>query len=354
MAQDDFDKSEEATPQKLKDARKKGQVAKSQEVSHWIVLSSFLVISLAFWLDLSREFGDFFRTIILAGTQIDMSTHGVLSWFSLLSEDLMQMFGAPVLFLMLAGILANVLQTKPLISSHPIKPDFNRLNPAQGAKKLFNRKVLFELLKVTLKLLAFGLLVFLVLSYFLPDIFIIAYSERDQMGSDIVHSIARYCGVLMLILLPVALLDWLFSVKDFARNMRMSRKEVKDEHKRHDGNPEIKSKRKEIQRELVKKSSSLGQVKNADVIVTNPSHYAIALKYDQSKMAVPIVLAKGKDTLAAQIRQLARMYSKPILRRPLLARELYRSCNINEPVMVDNYESVAEVYRWLYQLQGKL
>ena len=276
----------------------------------------------------------------------------MVKWFALITKVLFQIIGPPIFVIMIAAVLANILQTKPLFSSHPLKPDFTRMNPAQGLKKLFNRKTLFELFKTLLKVLVFGFITISGLLYFYPEIYQVSFSAKSSLDNNLVLSVILACGFFLAFLLPITYLDYLFSVKDFARQMRMSRREVKEEYKRNEGHPEIKSKRKQIQKELLRKASSLGKVKDADIIVTNPTHFSIALKYEPEKMAVPIVLAKGKDELAAQIRQLARVYGKPVLRRPQLARALYSDVEIDAPVPVSSYQTVAEVYRWLYQLRG--
>ncbi|WP_144394462.1 EscU/YscU/HrcU family type III secretion system export apparatus switch protein [Pleionea sediminis] len=350
---EEYDKTEEATPFKLKEARKKGQVAKSIEINAWVVLVSFTLIFVAFWDQVSSEFAEMFVRIYRIADQIVMSDSTVFMLFNETTSASFKIFGPIILLLVVSAALANIIQTKPIFSTHPIKPDFSKLNPAKGFKKLFDRKVLFELLKSVLKLVIFGVVVYMGITVYLPSLIEIGYVAQDSIHKHIISTIFVGIVFLQAMMLVIIFIDWMFSKKNFARQMRMSKRDVKDEHKRHEGHPEVKSKRKEIQRELLKKSTSVGKVKDSDVIVTNPTHYAIALKYDMKTMSAPIVLAKGKGPLAQKIKEQGRRYSKPVLRKPPLARLLYKKAKIEGFIPAESFTEVAEVYRWLYKMKDK-
>lgn len=353
MAQKEFDKSEEATPHKLREARKKGQVAKSLEISHWVVLVSFSLLLLGFWDQITHQFNGLLKAIFNSAHQIVMNEMGMTKLFSITSTSLMQIMGPIILLLVVAAVLANIAQTKPIFSTHPIKPDFTRLNPAQGIKKLFNRKVLFELFKSTLKIVIFVVVVLVGMLTFLPSIIEVSFSNQQNFSENTLSVIFQAILFLQALLLPILAFDWIFSKRDFARQMRMSKREVKDEYKRNEGHPEIKSKRKEVQKELLKKSSSLGKVKDSDVVIVNPTHYAVALKYDMSSMVAPVVLAKGKGDFALKIREQARRYAKPVLRKPALARLIYGNSQIDSVIPLDAFNEVAQIYRWLLKEKQK-
>ena len=351
MAEQDFDKTEQASPHKLREARKRGQVAKSQEFNHLIVVLSFFLALLMFWPRISTLGRELFQSIIRTGTRTEMTT-GTVSAFAEFAA--LESIGVvlPLLFvLVLAAIIANLLQTKFIFSGHPIKPDFNRLNPAQGFKKLFNRKTLFDLFKSILRLTLLGAVIALGGPKLLTWLTNGAARGVRNVDDWLVALLVQIMLLVLLIMIPVVLLDWIFTKKYFAHQMKMSRREVRDELKRHEGSPEIKSRRRELQKELRKKVASLRAVKDSDVIVTNPTHVAVALRYERFEMAAPIVVAVGEDALAATVRKLGRQHNKPILRRPGLARALAQNGSTGHPIPSDTYEQVAEIYRWLYQDQ---
>ncbi|NVJ62227.1 MAG: EscU/YscU/HrcU family type III secretion system export apparatus switch protein [Gammaproteobacteria bacterium] len=347
---EEFDKSEEATPFKLREARKKGQVAKSIELNNWFMLFSFSVGIIALWSMIAsgfeRHLFDFFK---MAG-QISADQGSMVRLFEISSMELLSVFGGLIILLTVTAVLSNILQTKPLFSTHPIKPDFTKLNPAKGFKKLFNRKVLFELLKALLKTVMLFIVAYMIVYVFIDDFYKVSFSQKDTLTSNILFILLKIALVLLAMMVITLIMDWIFSTKDFARQMRMSKRDVKDEHKRHEGHPEVKSKRREIQKELLKKSASIKNIKDSDVIITNPTEFAIALKYNKNSMVAPKVIAKGKGKFAAKIRKKAAEFNKPILRRPPLARKLFRECDIDGFIPPDSFQEVAKVYQSLMKL----
>ncbi|WP_160153362.1 flagellar biosynthesis protein FlhB [Microbulbifer sp. ALW1] len=349
MAEQDQDKSEEASPFKLREARKKGQVSKSLELNAFAVVSVCLLSILLFKDRLASGTEAMFRTIVSRGFSEPMEPGAPVSWMSYVLFSLLNVFGPVLVTIVLAAVLVNLAQVKFVVSSFPLKPDFQRLNPAAGFKKLFSRRVLYELIKAALKigfLFVFILLMGMPLVNWLVSGVTLQLSSVGGWATDIVVQVVL---VFILMLLPIVIVDKLYTRRDFLRQMRMSRKEVKDEHKRLDGNPEQKKKRRQSQKELLEKSKALANVKSADLVVVNPTHYAVALRFERHAMIAPKVVSLGAGALALEIKRRARIYGKPIVARPKLARQLYRSSRLDQPVSPDSYQDVAEVYQWFYQ-----
>jgi flagellar biosynthetic protein FlhB len=219
-------------------------------------------------------------------------------------------------------------------------------------KRLFGVRTLWELAKLTLKLGA--LVAFIWIAYGRLEDTVAAFAQTSPSGTpglmlDVFVKVATW---VLAVLLLLALIDVLFSRREYLRQMRMSRRDIKDEVKRREGDPAIRSKRRRLVIEMLKRSRSIRRVPDADVVMTNPTHLAVALRYRPRTMLAPIVLAKGSDRVAARIRTLAQRSGVPMLRSPELARALFRECGIDQPVPVDLFESLAPVYRWLMARPG--
>ncbi len=352
-AQQDFDKTEEATPHKLREGRKKGQVAKSIDLAHIIILVSFFLAVLALWPSMSSSGRALVESIVRGGLDVEMTIPSISAFAADVAWSSIGVIMPVLVVLVFAAVIAHAVQTKGVFSTHPIKPDFNRLNPAQGFKKLFNRKTLFDIGKTILRLLILAALIGIGGPKLVTWLNSGATLGLRNVDDWVVALVVQVMLLVVLAMIPVVLLDWIFSKRYFAFQMKMSRREVKDELKRHEGSPEIRSKRKELQRELRKKITSLRAVKDADVIITNPVHVAVALRYVRFEMVAPVVVAVGEGELASTVRRLGRQWGKPILRRPALARKLARQGKTGQPIPAATYEQVAEVYRWLYQEQDQ-
>ena len=347
----DLDKSEKATPFKLQEAHKKGQVAKSMEVNGLLSLLCFTAFMIAIADMLGGKFVDQLQRIFLSAGQIAINDIGVLGWLGMAGSETLLIFTPLFMMLVVVAVVTTVAQTKPVLSFHPLKPDFNRLNPAQGFKKLFSMRSLFELGKSILKMIIIGSVTYLGIDWLLLESTQLFVKNPFEIFSNLLSLFVTVALMIIVVLAPIAALDFLFVKFEFAKKMRMSKREVKDEHKRREGHPEVKSKQKEIQRELLKKSQALGDIKDSDVIVTNPTHFAVALKYEPNKMLAPIVLAKGSGPLAAKIKAQGHKYRIPIIRNPRLARLLYRRCGIDEPIPAESFKQVAPIFRWIFALK---
>ncbi|HEX7639625.1 MAG TPA: EscU/YscU/HrcU family type III secretion system export apparatus switch protein [Burkholderiaceae bacterium] len=348
MAEVDQDRSHAATPYKLQKAHERGQAAKSTVVIAAVSFTTAMVyLDWQGWAVWSRVFEGCRRLIAGAastrgdGAQLTSLLSGMLTQALWLA---MPFFGS----LVLAGIVANVAQTGPILSAEPLKPDWSRLNPVQGFKRILSLQGLFVLLRSLLKLAFLGTVAYFSLTALAPQFYKLSSLPPGALVRLLLQDFAglglRLAGVLVLI----ALLDLLFMKREFARKMRMSRRELKDEVKNRDGDPRVRARIRELRRELLKRSSALRNTATADVVITNPTHVAVALRYVHGEMASPQLVAKGRGVMAATMRMIAARHRIPVVPSPSLARALYRDLAIDQHVRPDLYAPVARIIVWVF------
>lgn len=348
MAESDLDRNLPATPYKLQKARDRGQVGKSPDVAGAVVFAVAMAFLTAQGWHLCLEQFRLDRAVFNQIGQIEANPAAMLP----LAEDLFGTslsLGVPFLMtLVVAAILGNVMQTGPILSAHPIKPDWDRLSPISGLKRLFSMRTLFLAARALLKLIVLGIVVYFALISVLPQF----YQLAGMSPSGQLHSLIDDIGSLGMksaaILAFVALLDFLYTRQEFAKKMRMSRHEQKDEMKHRDGDPRIRSRLRQLRRDMLKRSQALRNTRNADVLITNPTHVAVALRYVKDQMASPQLVAKGKGFMAAAMRQIAARHSIPVVQNPTLARALYNGLAIDHHVPPDLYTSVARIIVWVF------
>ncbi|QNO16433.1 flagellar biosynthesis protein FlhB [Alkalicella caledoniensis] len=346
------EKTEKATPKKRQDSRKKGQVLKSPEISSaFTLLVTFSV--LRFWIPFmfERLIGLIeFVLVNLIHTEIDFTSALQLALLAI--EEFAYLFAPIGIAVMAIGIIINYLQVGSLFTTDPLKMKFNRLNPIEGFKKLFSKKSLVQLVKSILKISAIGYVVYLIIRNHinnLPDIIEMDFLVALLKIGDTVLRVALLSGGVMVF---IALLDYLYSWWEFEQNLKMSKQEIKDEYKQMEGDPLIRSKIKERQRMMARRRM-MQDIPNADVIITNPTHFAIALKYDQNSGQAPTVIAKGQDLVAQQIKEVARENNIVLYEDVALARSLYKVVEIGEQIPFEFFKAVAEVLAFVYKVKGR-
>lgn len=344
MAEQDQDRTEPATPYKREEARRRGQVAKSLDVNSFVILAAALGSAVIWGPSFIRSGAQLF-TRLLAEAQNPVLTPITLQHS--LSDTLGKALGslAPLLVaVLLGGLLANLLQTGPVFSFHPLKPDPQRLNPAQGFKRIYSMRALFEAAKSLIKLGLFTAVAYVAISRLLPALIALPTVDPKAYPREVLHYTELVAFKVLLALLIVALLDLTYARWDYNRRMRMSRREQREEVKRREGDPHLRTRRRELQREALKRSSSLRRVPEADVLITNPTHLAVALKYERGRLPAPRCLAKGAGDTARHMRRIALRSGVRIYEQRLLARTLFDSVGIDALIPESLYEPVARVY----------
>lgn len=348
MSQGDQDKTEQPTPFRLEEARKRGEVAKSVDLSGVLMMIVFATIVGLTAPGVATALGEVTARMIAVSGEVSALSGAFAGWTAKAYAPAMRALTPLLLGLLVVAVVGHVFQTGPVFTTHPLKPDFKRMNPTQTVKRIFSMRTLWELGK---NLAKFALLGGLCAMFVTEGA---ALAEASAMGlprraGSLLHGAFVEVSIdVLLVLASVAAIDLLFVRRDHMRKMRMSRRELKDEIKRRDGDPTIKSKQKQLLRELLKKARALTKVPSADVVLTNPTHVAVALRYRPGETLAPVVLAKGAGTLSRRIRTLAARRGVPIVRSPKLARALYRECEVDGMVPAEHYASLAPIYRELW------
>ncbi|MGM9485048.1 EscU/YscU/HrcU family type III secretion system export apparatus switch protein [Roseateles sp. NT4] len=348
----DLDRNEQATPHKLDEARKRGQIARSVDASSIAVLVVAMLASYALLMPSIKGLAHLMaRGLHATPTALNDPAEATRLMEKGLNASLLVL--APLLFaVVIAAVLMGLLQSGGLVfSAAPITPDFTRLNPAQGFKKLFSMRVIYEAIKSTLKLVALLGTAFLALKTLLPG----ALKLLGLPGKAVLFRLTETTGGLMAklcaVLLVFVLLDLLFVRWEFLRNLRMSKREVEDEHKNREGDPRIRNRQREIRMQFLKSAKAVRKVPEAQVVVTNPTHVAVALRYEHGVTPAPLVIAKGAGMLALQIRRAANKAGVPIVHSPRLARALYKEVPQDGYVPEQWYPPVARILVWMRSLR---
>jgi flagellar biosynthetic protein FlhB len=350
--QDDSQKTEEPTQKRLDESRQKGQVASSREVNHWFMIlgGTLFVIMMA---------PATLRAIERAMLRFIESPHAftVESGLSGAVRSAMSEVGMALLLplglLLVLALFSGFVQHGVLFSAEQLVPKLEKISPAAGFKRLFSTKALVELLKGLLKLAVVGTVLTMVVwpqlahitelpGYSMPDLLV--YTGK-LAGKVLLASLA--------VITVIAGLDMFYQRFTHMQSLRMSKQEIRDEMKQTDGDPMIKSRLRQIRMERARRRM-MAEVPKATVVVTNPTHFAVALRYEQGKMEAPVVVAKGADLVAARIRELAQENEVPIVENPPLARALYATVDLDQPVPSEHYRAVAEIIGYVMRLKHKV
>jgi flagellar biosynthesis protein FlhB len=344
MAEQEQNRTEQATPFKLEEARKQGQVAKSLDFNTLVMIWGLLGLGVIFGPSAWDALGSLSRDLFASSADLSLESIGALGWMAVVLRVFLAIMGPIIAVAAVLAILANIVQTGPIFTFVPLKPKGERVNPVAGFKRVFNKKMLFEAFKSLLKLGILGAITVTFFTALWPQLPAAQSADtaavQDWFSSHAVTLLFR----LGLALVLIGLLDFMYSRHKFKNDMMMSRREMKEEVKRREGDPLIRAKLRELQRENLKQSASVKRVPEADVLITNPDHLAIALRYERGSMAAPIMLAKGADSWAAEMRATARHHGIPIYQRKPLARLLFRSGQLGQPIPSDSYLDVARIY----------
>ncbi|WP_336297951.1 flagellar biosynthesis protein FlhB [Aneurinibacillus uraniidurans] len=347
------EKTEKATPKKKQKAREEGQVAKSQDIpAASLLLAIFLLLFFA-GKSMGEQMKQFFLSFFNRYLLMELTPENIRD---LMIEMCYQSFLIVWPFLLVALVIsyfANYVQVGMLFTTEPLKFKLSALDPIKGAKKIFSMQAVVNLLKSILKTVVVGLAAWLVLWNGKNDLLTLATKTIGDMITVIGKLIIQLGFAIAILLIVLAILDYMYQKFQHEKQLRMSKQDIKDEYKMMEGDPQIKGKIKQKQREMAMRRM-MQEVPNADVVITNPTHFAVAIKYDGATMQAPIVIAKGQDFVALKIRQIAKENSIITMENKLLARTLYAQVEIHQPIPEDLFQAVAEVLAYVYRLKGKI
>ncbi len=348
----DQEKNEPASPRRREEARKKGQVAKSQEVASVAILVACLVYFYFGSADMLRRIMDMMKRILreagtmaVDGNSLQALATGLLYEFFLIILPLL-------LAVTVAGLLANYFQVGFLFTAETIKPAFSKIDPIKGFKRLFSLKAMTDLVKNIAKICIIGAVAYFTVQGEMENTLLLTdqsiWGILVYMGEITFKIIFRTCWVLVLL----AALDYLYQRWEFEKGIRMSKQEIKDEFRQTEGEPHVKARIRRLQREMARKRM-MANVPKADVVITNPDHLAVALQYDAARMAAPVLLAKGAGLIAEKIREIARKNHIPIVENKPLARVIFKTVAVDEAIPEKLYRLVAEVLAYVYNLKAR-
>lgn len=347
---DGSEKSEEPTQKKLDDARDKGQIPRSKELTTLLITLSAAIFMLLYGGAMMQDFIDMMTKGISFDRDIAFDTQKMFDLIIALIIKAIYLMLPFILVMMFIALVSPILLGGWAFSAKALAPKASKLNPISGIKRMFSVKALLELLKAFAKFS----LVMAMATYFLY----FTFAEVLVLGIEPLKFAMAHSGSLIvqafifvsLSLLIVAAIDVPFQLWDHNKQLKMTKQEVKEEYKQQEGNPEVKGRIRQVQREMSQRRM-MQKVPEADVIITNPTHFAVALKYDPESMQEPMVLAMGVDFMAAQIRTIAKENNISIVEAPPLARALYYNAEIDRPIPYDLFKAVASVLAYIYQLK---
>lgn len=348
------EKTEKATPKKRQDARKKGQVLKSQDVTAAIVLLLlFLFLYFTAPMMIRGIFGflhqAFERNILIETVTADT----VMQMYTDSLKEMALIILPFMAIAVVAGLAANFMQFGFLFTTETMKLDLKKMDPIKGIKKIISVRAIVNLIKSILKISFIGTVTVVILWMNLEEVLSLSF----QSPWDSLTTVAKLTGLMgiaaSLTLVVIALIDYIYEKYEFEKQLKMSKQDIKDEYKNAEGDPKIKSKIKQRQREMAMRRM-MQEIPNADVVITNPTHYAIALKYDDQNMEAPKVVAKGTDYVAQKIKLIAKENDVVMVENRPLARAMYDQVEIGQQVPEEFFKAIAEILAYVYRIKRKI
>jgi len=352
MAEDTNEKTEDPTQKRLDDAYARGDVAKSQEVNTWFVIAGATLVLSTFSGSMGGGILTPLRNLVANSWMIHTDGAALLALGKTLGYAVLAAVGVPLLMLALAAIAGNMVQHRLVWSAESLKPKFSKVSPGAGFKRIFGKQAAANFAKGIFKLVALGAVMMAVL-----------WPERHRLESflrfdpDAILNVSasltlHLMGAVVAMLAAVAIADYFFQYRQWYERQKMSLQEMKEEFKQSEGDPQIKGRIRQLRQQRMKKRM-MAAVPKASVIITNPTHYSVALSYDRG-MAAPVCVAKGADTIALKIREVAKAHDIPIVENVPLARALYATVEIDDEIPVEHYHAVAEIIGYVMGLKRGL
>jgi flagellar biosynthesis protein FlhB len=345
---DDTERSEDPTQKRLDEALERGDVAKSQEVNTWFVIACATLILMMFSSSMSSGITIALRGLIANSYAIRVDGIGFVGVISKLGTEVIAAMAIPFLLLALAAVGGNIVQHRLVWSAESLKPKLSKISPAAGLKRMFSKQALANFLKGLVKL---GLIGTIMIMLLWPERFRLdGLVATDPMAVlPLTLSLAlKVLGAVVAVLALIAVADYLFQYRQWFERQKMSLRELKDEFKQTEGDPAVKGKIRQIRQNRMRQRI-MTAVPKASVVITNPTHFAVALQYNRG-MSAPVCVAKGADLMARKIRELATEHDIPIVENPPLARALHRTVEIDQEIPAEHYQAVAEVIGYVMRL----
>jgi flagellar biosynthetic protein FlhB len=350
---DDSERTEEPTQRRLEEAAKHGDIVKSQEVTTFILLGAGTLAVALFGHSSAQSFANGFEALLEQPDQFILTGGGAMDLMRHALWGLLLILGPPLGLMMGAGLAANVLQHRPVFTAERLKPDLAKLSPISGFKRMFGTEGLLNLVKGLAKIAVVGFAVWNVLWPERGRIVAVLDGTASDIASDMVQLTLKLALATLAVLAVIAGLDYFMQRFQFLKRNRMSRQEIKEEFRQTEGDPAVKAKVRQLRQERSRRRM-MAAVPEATVVIMNPTHYAVALKYEAGVMAAPVCVAKGVDALALRIRDVAREHEVPVVENPPLARALYAAVEIDEAVPPEHYKAVAQVIGFVMRVSGKM
>lgn len=351
--QDDAQKTEEPTHKRLTEAKKKGQLVTSREITSFFLLMVFALLIATLLPRLMKQAKFLLFPFIDHPDQLATGVQGISDVMREATLGSLSIMMVPLLFALGAVVVANYIQHGNVWTLDPMTPKLNRISPLAGWKRLFSLRSIVEFLKGIVKIIIVGIAIWYAVKADLNQIRMLPNHDVYAILLFLAKLSTNLMIAVCVAMFFIAAIDYMYQRFDYMKKMRMTKQEVKDEYKQQEGDPHVKQRLRQIRSERARKRM-MSAVPQADVIITNPTHFSVALKYDNASMGAPTVIAKGIDHLALTIRKIAKENDIPIVQNPPLARALYDSVEIDAEIPADHYKAVAEIISYVYKLKGKM
>lgn len=350
---DDSSKTEDPTPKKLDEARKKGQVPMSREINNWVMLAMGTMVVLGAGPAMMSDITVLMRTYIEKAADLPPVPGGLQLVVAHVFIEILGILALPLILLVAAAFVGPFLQVGPLIAPEIIKMDISKISPMKGFSRLFSMRSIAEFVKGLLKLTIVTVVGFVILKPYFGTLEHMVGLEIPLAMSEMKILVTKLMIGILVILFIIAGVDFMYQRHEHYKKMRMTKQELKDEYRQSEGDPHVKAKLRQLRQEKAR-ARMMQAIPGADVVITNPTHYSVALKYDPDKDEAPILVAKGVNELALRIRELARDSNVTILPNPPLARVLFETVEVDQTVPAEHYKAVAEIISYVFRLKGKL
>lgn len=351
--EDDSQKTEDPTPKKIEESRKKGQVALSREVNNFLMLLAGTMLIAVMAGPIFSDMGVFMRGYIANAHAIPADIGGIGILFSDMFFNVLKILALPLLLFFAFAFFGPFLQVGPLFAPEAIKPSLSKISIIKGFGRLFSMRSLMEFAKGIVKIGVVGIVGAIILYPFYDKLEHLIDIPMIMVLGEIQLLVVRLMIGVLIVTFIVAAIDLVYQRYEHHKKMKMSRQDIKDEYKQSEGDPHVKARLRQLRAERARQRM-MQNVPEADVVITNPTHYAIALKYNPEEMSAPICVAKGVDEVAARIREVAKEHDITLFENKPLARALFESVEIDEVIPTEHFQAVAEVISYVFKLKGKL